>query len=320
MWIFDHGYRSNMKQFIVLCASVILIGCGSRLDSASTPAVPTVSFSGFSAINAPAIVNATGITVSGSYTWDGAVVDSSNMQGTDTSTNVSSQITYRTDGTISNLTLANSFFTKTYSEADAGTDINIGTFTGALNGTPLVIAEDATSQALFYDPLRASNPFEYQTFGTLITGRGTGSGNFGGFSLGTMTSGSSIPTSGNAAYTGFYGGAALSADGSRDFTTAGSLSVALNFATRSGTITATNSFEFDQIAATGWAAASSRDFSGALNYSTSTNSLTGTLTSGSNSGTVDARFYGPNAEEIGGVFDINLPGIGRHAGAFGAEQ
>ena len=309
-----------MKYAPAICSSILLIGCGGGGSSSSTPAVPTVTFSKFSSITAPSIVNATGITVSGAYTWDGTVVDSSTMHGVDSSANVASQVTYRTDGTISKLTLANSYFTKTYDEADAGTDIYLGTFTGALYGTPLVIAEDATSQALFYDPLRASNPFEYQTFGTLITGRGTGSGYFGGFSLGSMTSGSSIPTSGSVTFSGSYGGAALSADGTRDYTTAGTLSVGMNFATRSGTITATNSFEYDQVAATGWAAASSRDFSGTLSYSAATNSLAGSLTSGSNSGTVNARFYGPNAEEIGGVFDIGLTGVGRHAGAFGAER
>jgi len=35
---------------------------------------------------------------------------------------------------------------------------------------------------------------------------------------------------------------------------------------------------------------------------------------------VTGKFYGPAAEEVGGIYNISGSGLNRHAGAFGAKR
>ena len=52
-------------------------------------------------------------------------------------------------------------------------------------------------------------------------------------------------------------------------------------------------------------------------YNSICNSLAGTLTQPRINGTVKGQFYGPNAEELGGIFEItNYNGVGLYTGAF----
>ena len=167
-----------------------------------------------------------------------------------------------------------------------------------------------------------ANPYDlgwdYQTFGTWVTGGGTGSGKAGNYSIGLPTSGSSIPTSGTATYTGYTGGR-YSASGGEDYYTSSNLTANANYATRSITLSSTgtkvtrdllNQFNFNNI-----------NFTGTMTYSAASNDITGTIltTSGLN-GTVKGQFYGPLANEIGGSFTATGAGIELYSGAFGAKK
>ncbi len=66
---------------------------------------------------------------------------------------------------------------------------------------------------------------------------------------------------------------------------------------------------------------SNLDFMTDLTYNSSDNSYdaVGETKTGSLRGTVTARFYGPEAQELGGVFRISDDSGGRYSGAFGAK-
>jgi hypothetical protein len=67
------------------------------------------------------------------------------------------------------------------------------------------------------------------------------------------------------------------------------------------------------------------DLSGVLTYAAGQNALTGTLTTanGRLSGTANAQFFGPIAQEIGGLFALSpaaQTSVERLIGGFGAKR
>ena len=172
------------------------------------------------------------------------------------------------------------------------------------------------------NPLYSGLNWNYQTFGIWETGRGTGSGTAGGISVGTATAGSSIPTSSSATYSGVFGGAGIDAAGT-DFLTRGNVSVSADFSNRSLAFSTSGTNYVIPVTSTPtWTSLASLNMSGTLTYSAATNSFTGSVSDSfvRGSGTATGKFYGPNAEELGGVFNIDGTGVKIHAGAFGAKK
>ncbi|HET9463099.1 MAG TPA: transferrin-binding protein-like solute binding protein, partial [Thiobacillus sp.] len=91
-----------------------------------------------------------------------------------------------------------------------------------------------------------------------------------------------------------------------------------NFVTRSLTFNTTNTQT-----STNWAAftaAPELNLTGTLTYAPGTNSFAGTVTSATLTGDSTGQFYGPNAEELGGVFFLKGAGVETYAGAYGAVR
>ena len=150
------------------------------------------------------------------------------------------------------------------------------------------------------------------------TGAGTGSGKVGNYSIGSPTTGASIPTSGTATYTGATGGRYATAAG-LDYFTSSSLTATANYATRSVALTSTSSVGTRDLLAQ--SSLNAVDFTGSMTYAAATNSLTGTITTtGGLSGTVKGQFYGPGANELGGSFTATGAGLEAFSGAFGAKK
>jgi hypothetical protein len=162
--------------------------------------------------------------------------------------------------------------------------------------------------------------WDYQSASTFTTGAGTGSGSAGSISIGQMTYASGIPSSGSATYDGYSTGRVTSSNGEAYFTFS-DISASVDFANKSATITSTNS-QYTEDLVTRYAD-SSLNFTGQMSYSPGTNNLSGTITTSTSSavnGKVYGRFYGPNAEEIGGVFNTDINGVSIYSGAYGAKQ
>ena len=63
-----------------------------------------------------------------------------------------------------------------------------------------------------------------------------------------------------------------------------------------------------------------RDMNGLLTYSAGSNRFSGNVTTpGGGAGTVNGLFFGPTAQEIGGVFGV-VTGSEVHSGSFAAKQ
>jgi transferrin binding protein len=130
----------------------------------------------------------------------------------------------------------------------------------------------------------------------------------GFFAFGNATPGASIPTTGSATYTGRWQG----------------LSNGVLSATRiDGPITGTALFTARTVGLSALDSTGAFRFGGTLSYAAGVNSLSGPIANGTGNltGSASAQFFGPNAQELGGVFRlINGGGTPQLIGSFGMKQ
>lgn len=187
-------------------------------------------------------------------------------------------------------------------------------------------AWNSTGVAIMANPIDLN--WDYQSFGVWETGLGTSSRTFGAMSVGAPTIGTAIPTTGTAvSFTGYAAGSYVSAAGT-GATVLADVTVGVNFVTRTLTFSTQNSRTSEN-----WADLVSYPFTpndglnltGTLTYAAGTNRFTGSTDSVTSvsglTGNSTGQFYGPNAEELGGVFLLSVPGsVETYAGAYGAKQ
>lgn len=184
----------------------------------------------------------------------------------------------------------------------------------------IIWATNATSNALLANHIALG--WDYQTFGVWETGLDTSQGAFGAFSVGNPTSTSvvAIPGIDGATFIGKAAGGYVNTAGVGHAVLA-DLSVTANFSGATPSLGFTTS---NTQVSTDWTSFTSNtdlNLSGTL-YVTGTNSFTGSVaTSGPSvlSGTSSGQFYGPNAEELGGVFFLQGNGE-TYTGAYGAAR
>jgi hypothetical protein len=159
--------------------------------------------------------------------------------------------------------------------------------------------------------------WEYQTFGVWES-VGTDGRTFGAMSVGN-NAGTAIPGSGTATFTGYATGSYVSGVDGTGTTALAELTVGVNFGTRILAFNTTNTQT-----STNWAAFTPNgdlNLTGELTYVAGTNSFSGPISSvGGLAGTSTGQFYGPNAEELGGVFFLKGAGVETYAGAYGAAR
>ena len=194
----------------------------------------------------------------------------------------------------------------------------------ALSPGKFVGATSSTSVAIMAKAIELD--WEYQTFGVWQTGLNTTSQTFGAMSVGN-SAGTAIPGSGTATFTGHVAGTYVNPNG-LGYTALGTLNVVANFAGNSLAFTGTtNTLHPNQITTPVVPNIDFLNFTGTANYNPSINSFTVPLTTTGNynntgtlAGSTTGQFYGPNAEELGGVFFLKGSGSETYAGAYGAKQ
>ena len=305
------------KMFLAVIASSVagLTACGGGGGGSSTLS----PFVNFSSVATGTSVLISGDSYQGTYSSN---VATSNVTGLTTGSHQAGA-SYTETQNAGGLTTAASI------NSAAGTTVSWSSSAGDTFGTLIidprisaVVSANGQNVGLAANPTRFG--FEYQTFGTWITGVGASSGTYGLISVGNQTSGSSVPTTGTATYTGIAGGLYVDSNGLRYVTGSSSVVATADFVARGLTFsTSGTAITRDLLAAT---SATNLNLSGSLTYSAGSAlfsgnvSTTGVGTGGSAlTGTATGRFYGPTAQEIGGTFAVQS-GNEFYGGAFGARR
>ena len=176
-----------------------------------------------------------------------------------------------------------------------------------------------------------ADKFNYQTFGvwdnfTSSTPQNK-SRNFGIFNTGTATPLSVLSSkTGTASFTGDAYGINLenfsinSTQSYNNIETTSTVALTANFSNRTGTINFTNSTASRGSVDLSATEAAVFDMSGKLGWDNSNSLFTGSLRrANGETGTLNGRFYGPNADEAGGVFKTS-GSTGNYIGVFGAKK
>ena len=296
-------------------AALALASCGDGGYSpvASTPPPPPApppppTFTTWSAIPAPGSIVVNGISQEVTYTASTtAVVTVSPFSGLLATTYTP---TIDASRAITDIVVKNSNRTITFSKSAGDIFQRVG-------NTSIITARNPSGSdlAVAVDP--ALQLWDYQSFGVWITGAGTGSGSAGAVSVGAQTAGSAIPTTGSATFTGLLGGTYLDPAGVEHLVGA-NLSVNANFAGRSLALSSSMTTDLS----TG-AVMPGLDLTGSLSYNAQSSTLIGTLSAanGRLSGPGTGYFFGPAAQEIGGIFSLSATsGLERFGGGFGGRR
>lgn len=173
-------------------------------------------------------------------------------------------------------------------------------------------AENATTVALAADP--AVLGWNYQTFGVWAMETGPASFKHGAVSFGSPTSDGALPKLGTATFTGLAFGSFIDAGGELHGTAATMLAD-VNFGSRSIVFSTSNTRR-------GTTDDAGLDLAGEFRYEPGRNAFSGLLETRNRAlnGQGVGRFYGPAAEEIGGVYSLSGAGLSRMIGGFGGRQ
>lgn len=139
-------------------------------------------------------------------------------------------------------------------------------------------------------------------------------------SFGAATPSSAVPTVGSATFSGKLGGGYVSPTGERGAATA-DLRVSASFSARSLDLASSRTTLVRD--AGGSVAAPHLDLRGSLTYAPGSSTFTGSLvnSAGTMTGSSTGRFYGPAAQELGGVFVMRSPTTSEKlTGAYGAKR
>ena len=171
-------------------------------------------------------------------------------------------------------------------------------------------SSDGDAIALIVDD--GDSTFAHQTFGAWISGLTFGQGSVGAGSFGTRTGGDRVPVGTTATYTGASSGFA-EVDGEVGLSIA-TVRLVTDFET---VVFLTDNTRIVDVVSLAESSAPQLNLSGVLSIDGA--SFSGPVASAGSAGTAEGAFFGPNAEEAGGLFWTEGPNV-RYMGAFGASR
>lgn len=310
-----------MKHKIIALLSLpiiaLLSGCGG--GSSFTYSNLTVSFS--EGQNIPSKVSLSdSLAVEAIYTWN---------SGDDRITTIGNAVSDDETTFSATYNASNNYVTAGFSNEDTtltfDSNDDYGVF--ALDSDYLAVVKDNGQ-----DYMVLANPykldFDYQTYGTWATGAGTGRGEAGALSGGFLTLVADIPTQGVAVYTGETGGRFVEQLPGEYGWTKSDFTATARFGIREIDIATSNTKFIDNQGVSG--AIPTLDINGELRYNPGDDIFQGVVGNGpaglgpqgNLTGTMMGQFYGPNAEEMGGVFALKGANgaIAAYMGGFGAKR
>jgi hypothetical protein len=310
-----------MKKMKFACAPVILsilAGCGGGGGSVRESGQNIREFTSWSAVEPGTTFRMSALTREAGYTMDthsGTVTSLDSPSAPSTG----STLTWTLDANYNTTGLAIQAANSSVSLSTAAGDTR-----GIVLGHPSLLVmsnSDASKMIVASAPYDAG--WDYQGFGLWNTENSMGVGTVGVMSAGVPTAGAAIPASGTATYSGAAAGYYVEPSGNNVLLvwSDSNLSVGADFGARTLAF-ATTQTAIIQDPSSPTVPAPDLNLTGTLTYAAGSNSFTGPVSSaGGLSGTADGRFYGPAAEELGGVFALNRgSGLETYTGAFGGKR
>ena len=308
-----------MKSIEVAAAAAavsMLCACGGGGGGGGST-IREVPFTSFSAIVPNQTVVMTGISAgaSGSISvgpFGDITVTDINLDPIDEN-NSTARLTYDTFGNLSGLSFSTPHSSASFRANEI--DCSVPPTCAALNAaeTSLAVAVDATAVVPAWN---------YQSYGVWLNQTSPSTFQAGAMSAGAVTPGSAIPTMGSGFFNGAANGFYVDSMGT-PHSTGAFMQATADFQNRSiGFLTTgTQIISLNDPTATP-INSPLLDLSGTLTYDAGVNRFSGTVTTTSPvlTGPATGRFYGPAAQEIGGVYSLTGGGLMRMFGAFGGRQ
>lgn len=293
--------RAVAFPMIVLAA---LTACGGGGGGGGVREVP---FTSFSAVGPRQVVVMSGIseTIGGTTDLNGVQVLSMDSSSVLDSASSTARLTYDGSGNLSEISVSTP-----QSSLSLGSQCSNGVCGGA----------DATSSIAVIDP--SAFLWNYQSFGVWLKGIGPTGFQAGAMSAGAVTPGSAVPQINSAIFTGLASGFYVDVNGN-PWATAAVMTADTNFGTRRIEFRTANTNLVDlndvlpqQFDVTGL------NLSGLLEYGDGSSQFSGPVstTGPALSGRATGQFFGPGAEEIGGVYSLTGAGVSRMIGGFGGKR
>lgn len=288
----------------ILAVLTACAGGGGGGGSVTEPS--EVPFSSFSAVAPEQTVVMSGVSQTGSGT-----ASAFSLHSADTSQSTA-RLSFDAEGKLSSLSLAAPRSSVSFGAGDV-INCSSGAGCGAANSA-------ATASAALINPYAMG--WNYQTFGVWMKEVGPSSFQAGAMSAGAATPGAALPNLASATFSGHASGFYLDGTGGQ-FATDAQMRAITDFSNRRIEFSTTGTLLTNLADPHGPRTTSSGlDLSGTLNYAPGVNQFSGNVSTrnGALGGAAVGRFYGPNAEEMGGTYGLGSSGAQRMLGAFGAKR
>jgi hypothetical protein len=275
-------------------------GGGSVIAPGAAPtAGPEATFSSFSAVKPNTTTVMSGISRTGRGSASSLTLDP-------VSTNSTAKLNIGADGKVNGMSLL-------------APQSSVSFAPGSVNCRPLgaCAAGDGEKTGVVLNP--ATLGWNYQSFGVwAVNGAPM---QVGAMSAGAVTPATAVPTTGSATFTGHAGGFYFDGTGSR-LTTDAQMSATANFSSRTIDFSTTGTVVSTAANPAVTSARPELNLSGNLSYGSGSSQFSGNVGTANNalSGDASGRFYGPNAQEIGGVYGLSGSNGARMVGAFGGKR
>lgn len=326
-----------LSSLVALIGLVALAGCGGGGGGGSSSTISTVVFESWSKITPPQEIPISGLSLDATYMANQFPPPHYLLDNIGVSTSSSATLSYRADGTLDRVAVTTPYGMLEWNEA-RGDIIN--------EGTQWLYAIDATQSSLAVAsyPIHPLVGWEYQTYGTWATGLNNAdgtlgtTGTLGAITIGAPTLESAIPTKDKVKFVGNSSGLFIDAMG-EDYFAYSTLTADVDFAARYMDLKATDTVKIPVkdlltgVPASLPVSAPNLNMSGAFYYQAGTNAFSGTLKTSTAPevaeplglvGPTSGRFYGPQAQELGGVFILTNPSDPTSSllyyGGYGATQ
>jgi len=311
------------RTMFALGCCILLVGCGGGGGGGSGGgggggSIQTVPFTSWSDLRPNTEIVAPAISTEVTYT--------ENLAGTITSVGnftswggIEFRETFGADGSVVKASLTTGDGDLLVFDASRG-----AVFTPIFGGFA-TYAQNAndTAYAIAIEPIPQG--WNYQTFGVWSRDPVQGNpGRAGAISTGSFTSVNSIPSTGTATFTGVSSGVYVSPGGFEASLVVADMAMVVDFSSRSAGFSTGNTI-ISRDGGQSFNTFTALDLVGNLQVLSGQNLMSGTVSTSATSpvnlsGDIHGKFYGPNAQEVGGTFGLKGSGVENYVGGFGGKR